>query len=294
MSLALLRAETFAAIEALDALARDLGPAIRDRDADLYAWTNEGRSLEQHRKLAARALSSLAFPGDEGLTHTLPGVLGASSNTLQIAHEVNQAKTRFKAAVVALRKDAAGSGRDEVRQVLREAGHDDLSLRQAYREMVVLDTIPARIGFTWVTSVRSVRTLSRGAAEEYLHATMREEWRLNGALDAIRRLPASAPLYIVREIKPHLRANLFFPSGARRSVMAHSPILFPLAPDQRPPVHGMPVRPRVPDKPGEVDTFPTETPAGPRLPRSNRVIASQPLIPGTPIFTSMDAMREIR
>lgn len=294
MSVALLRAEVFAALEALDALARDLGLAIRERDADLYAWTDEGASTEQHRRLAARALASLIFPAGDGLTHALPGVLGASAATLQLAQEVNLAKARFKAAVVALREGAAGGGRDEVRHVLAEAGHDDLSLRQAYRELVVLDTTPERIGFTWMTSVRSVRALSRGAAEEYLHATLREEWRLTGALDAIHRLPASAPLYIVREIKPHLRANLWFPGGARRSVMAHSPILFPLDPDQRPPVHGEPARPRVPDDPGEATPLPGDTPAGPRLPRSNRVIASRPLIPGTPIFTSLEAMGERR
>lgn len=294
MSLALLRAEMFAALEALDNLARDLGLAIREHDADRYAWTDEGVSIEQRRHLAARALASLAFPSGEGLTHALPGVLGASAATLRLAREVNLAKVHFKGAVIDLRKGAEGGGRDEVRHVLAESGHDDLSLRQAYRELVVLDTTPERIGFTWMTSVRSVRALSRGAAEEYLHATLREEWRLTGALDAIHRLPASAPLYIVREIKPHLRANIWLPGGARRSVMAHSPILFPLSPDQHPPVHGEPARPRVPDEPGEASLLPGDNPAGPRLSRSDRVIASRPLIPGTPIFTSLDAMGERR
>lgn len=295
MSLALLRAETFAALEDLERRAQELAQSIRDRDASLYAWVDQGRTPEERRALAARALAAIAFPSGDGLTHVLPGVLGASPATLQLAHTVNTAKLRFKAAVAALRDAAEEGGRNAVREVLVEAGHETLSLRQAYREIIVLDATPERIGFTWMKAVRSVRAIARGAAEEYLHATIGDEWRLANALDAIHRLPASAPLYLVREVKPHLRANITVVPGERRLVMAHSPIVFPLAPDQPPPLHGEPARPQVTEE-GEAReaALVQEGHAGQRLPRSNRTIASRPLVPGTPLFTSIEVMGERR
>jgi hypothetical protein len=289
MSLALLRAEMFAALEEMEQLSIAVSKSIRETDAELYVWIDEGRTSAERRALAAKAIASVAFPAGEGLTHVLPGVIGASTETMNLARALNDAKARFKASVTNLR-EVAEDGRAEIRQVLFEAGHPDLSLRQAYRMILITPSTPLRIGFTWTTATRSVKSITRSAAEEYLYSTLREEWRLNQAINTLHRLPAEAPLYMVHEVKPHLRANITLAEDQRRIIMAHSPILIPLAENQAPPLHGQPARPKVLEE-GADEVFETGR-AGKRLPRSNRIIASHPLIPGTSLYTSLDAMGE--
>jgi hypothetical protein len=110
----------------------------------------------------------------------------------------------------------------------------------------------------------------------------------------VRSLPKDAPLYVVRNIKPHVRANVFKHDGTHQHIMAHSPIMVPMEAEHLPPMHNKPPRPslRMNDA-GEwqAERLPDHM-RGARLPRRDRIIASRPLIPGTPFYTTRELMNE--
>lgn len=269
MSRAILRARLFDLLEQLTPAAERLQEAIMHDGLRRYAWVSGGLNAEDARAKAAAAISAISFP-KSGVTHALVGLVGVSSRTFEMAVALNQLKDAFKDAAIALRTMEGGNKPQEVRDVFIEAGYRDLSLRQVYRHVIAVDPPPTRVGFTWLRAQRSIKSISRCEAIDFLERNIRPEFRLVQALDAIHRLPARQALYIAYDIKPHMRANMFFADQDQRIVVAHSPIVFAMEEGGAHPEHNRP----------------SESPPEPmdRLPRKDRVVSQTPLIAGTPLF----------
>lgn len=222
--------------------------------------------------LAGKSLETLAGHcvaityGETELTHTEPGLIGVRPPTLALAETVNTLKTRLTHQVLALRTAyGAGGARTRALALLRAEGAPRVSLRQAYRHLLVLDAAPERIGFSYARAHRSIRTLTFDAASTLIENIFDDE---QDRAQALERLHAHRhrPLYQVYPASAHLRANLVWPDGRRQARLAHSALLYPAAAGDPIPAYRTP-----------------NDRAGARAARSDLRIAREPLIAHTPI-----------
>lgn len=161
------------------------------------------------------------------------GVIGASPSTIEMARAFNLAKEEFNASLVPMRGNTIlveqGEGRKAVpmaldRAVLKDCGLSVLSERQACRRILILEAIPARIAFLWV-SVPSNSKVT--VAEVRLRLQdMNISPAVASDLRALDLLNDDEPLVFVKELNPHLRVKVgdyqtpdFVRAPARKKVL---------------------------------------------------------------------------
>lgn len=269
MSRAVLRATLFELLESLQRQSDILKESLLADGVLRYAWVVGGANEKDARAKAAKAIGEICFP-KVGVTHGLVGLVGVSHKTLRVAIELNQIKDRFQQASIELRTYEGGNKRKEVRDVFVEAGIGDLSLRQVYRHALLVDPVPLRIGFTWLRTQRSIKSITKEEAVNFLGNTLPQGFPLDHALHTVDLLDTGVPLYIAYDVKPHVRANILMPDKTLRTLVAHSPILFIMDEGGRCPEHNKPPE----EAPDPVD----------RIPRKDRVVGHIPLIPGLPLY----------
>ena len=195
---------------------------------------------------------------------------------LTAAQALNQAKDRFKQAVLALKAlrktqaDALISDLHEreptVAAALRRMGTARLNLKQTYRHIPLLLIKPLKVGFTWSKQGRTIQRITVAEAQRLL--TKRQPTPLiNAALQKLAGLPASETLARARPVVPHLRANIVFDSDVspqRRLVQTPLPLLVPVQPGETLP---------------EFVPIPPEPIGQERLKRSDVKIEDTPFIP---------------
>lgn len=254
-----------------------LASAVR-ADEGLALWLpsepDSGRSAPPPRERLLQLCLALWTPtdGDARATVGCPGLVGSSPETLERVRACNIAKDRFRRRVLALRKrspaaleravNALGDGHIGERRGTR------LHLNQAYRHVPWLSACPRKVGFTWSRSGRVIEPLSVAAARDLLDRRAR---RADVGEDPQRlaTLDPHARLARVRQLRPHLRANVVFDAAGeqvRRLVQAPLPLFLPLKPGQLLPEF-------VPPEPGP--------PAGSRrrLRRSDARLEPEPFLP---------------
>lgn len=215
-------------------------------DRRLPIWVSRSeQEIEQGldmRPKAVRLFQSLWYEdGQDGReTITCPGLIGASTGTLQAAIDCNTAKNAFRDAVLALkklRKPEADALLDELHRrdpdvalAMRRMGTARLNLKQAYRHIPLLDARPVKVGFTWSRQGRTIQRIDHGRVRTLLERRS-ETAQTRLELDKLSRLPPDEPLARVRPVCPHLRANVVFDVGGdteRRLVQTPLPLLVPL------------------------------------------------------------------
>lgn len=221
--------------------------------------------------LAARTTSVTFAPED--LTQLAPGWIGVRPETLAVAHAANTLKDQLATRVLALRPiHGANGARATATALLRGPGGEPrTSLRQAYRRLLLLDTAPARMGFTHARAHRSICHLTRSQAHTLIENIFHDERDRAYALAQLHQHP-HATLYQVYPGSAHLRVNLVWHDGSRQARQAHSALIFPLHAEDPLPSH----------------SFPGPDP-NPRLPRSDLRIDPTPLIAHTPIHAGTPA-----
>jgi len=172
---------------------------------------------------------------DKRATLTRPGFLATTSETIVLAHDVNACKQRFQKAMQAVkRRDERLSLSmelfDEVMrnpgqaETLRRAGLGTLHLKQAYRQIPILQWQPRRLGFSWSKGSRSVERLTK---EQAMKAAMRAS-DSTAALTILEELPDDAFVARVRSHSPHVRTNIVFSSPhPKKQIPSSLPILYP-------------------------------------------------------------------
>lgn len=179
------------------------------------------------RKAAATAVRQVDYHDDQDARRVVRfvGALAVDTATLQLAQELNEAKSAFAAAIQQYRRVGSRRERDShrVRELLIRCGAARLSLVQAYRHVPVLAASPCSIGFTWIT--RATQVTPRPSQ---LHA--------DDDCSADQEHPPE-----VDRVAPHVRANVVWstPAGPRASCLhAPLPILYPHSDANTPRIRG--------------------------------------------------------
>ena len=143
-----------------------------------------------------------------------PGLLAASAQTIELAHEVNAAKARLHQAVQKI-SPVRKTRVDEMRRVV-----PFIALKQCYRAIPILERRPRNVNFTW--AVNGARAKQRTVAEwfAYLAELHGEPWEgyepsrweemLGAAERRLAQLPEDEVLVQRQPVAPHPRANVWF------------------------------------------------------------------------------------
>lgn len=282
----------------------DLADAI-EADNERAAWlASTPAPLAARRRTAVllRDIWHREGAGDPRQTLNDIGLIGCDPHTRTLAARCNEAKDAFKAAVQALKvqptrrqrllaemaREAHVRDRD-VARALAAGGIGRLHLLQAYRHVPLLAETPARVGFSWASGSRSIRSLSRDEALALVEAMPDTHPAKAPYRQLLLAQPEHERVAQMRVLAPNLVANLVFVDGhetvertrggrtapARREIVrrqlihVHLPILFPLAPGETLPRHPLAA---------------PEPRAGGRLARADRQIEDEPLLPALRIY----------
>lgn len=175
-------------------------------------------------------------------THTLPGIVGSSLNTIRLANRLNAAKTHLGQALRAMdqytiRQLNSDTGRwRQIRlsdTVLPSQGLARLHRHQCYRHLRSLQSRPGKVSLSWAHT-RCVQATTAGEIREELERMRRrtgDAFNLNADLELISRWRDTTRLARVRPGALHARANLLWESRAeglqRRQMTLALPLLFP-------------------------------------------------------------------
>ncbi len=240
-----------ALLESFKQLSYTLGQlqtALR-KDAALPAWLADHPQSPNPRSQAFELIQQLEYLPGQPAKETLiaPGLIAASTQTLEALQALNLAKQSFKTTLLALKErphqlddpwlqaqfeHALPPSPNTVRQTLRKTGLARLHLKQCYRNIPLLAQRPQKVSWTWAHT-RAITQITRAKALELLQKREQDEG-IQQQIVRCSALPASERLAIIQELAPHLRANLVFEdpaTGKRRSMIKASlPIFFPHVP----------------------------------------------------------------
>lgn len=224
-----------------------------DHDNDLPAWVQPTDYFHftaqcHYRHQAMRLIKQLEYLEDQAPREILimAGFIAASPQTIEAAHQLNEAKCAFKESIITLKQQKIKLPKI-TQAALNEAIHDyhrhrkiasnlnriglaRLHLKQCYRLIPILPDHPKKISWTWAHT-RSIKKITRQQAEQMLIKKGQDQG-IQYQLEKLYQLPANEPLAIIQELAPHLRANIVFHkdtshSSLRMMIKGPVPILYP-------------------------------------------------------------------
>jgi hypothetical protein len=258
-------------------------------DADFPLWLSNTPNTKSARQQVYRILNQLEYTATQAPRNTiqLPGLVGASNETLQIIKQVNTTKDEFKLAIQQLKKDKKNftdtvlqhsleellnKRHPQAQMTLHRSGLSRLHLKQCYRHIPLLEHKPEKVSWTWAHT-RAIKRITVKQAEIAL-LKKRGLPGIQQQLQKLRGLIESEPLAIVQEIAPHVRANIVtsLEDGERKRHMipATLPIFYPDSP------HGQ--LPIVSDAGAKQNKSPY------RLTRSDQKLASEIFLPALRVY----------
>lgn len=183
-------------------------------------------------------------------TQSLWGLVGCSEELFAIALSVNDAKTRFKAAVQDyknLHGDLPTAHLHKRAEVLAErlhySGLSRLHLKQCYRLLPLLDEAPTSVRFNWYTSGRSIKRISPQQAEKMLLKLDSSQEHIQIQFKRLASAQQNEDLAQLQTQVPVMRANIVWQKASgpeRKARNCPLPILFPLKSGQEFPEHNEP------------------------------------------------------
>jgi len=190
-------------------------------DHHLPVWLPEPFNCQQ-RDISASSLTKL-WNEDDG-NYPLSGIACSSSETIQLALDLNQAKDTFKKQIKKIKKESAQSntraskliekiianehGRSDVLvTALKNARIGRLNLLWCYKHIQVLPPGLRSISWTWANHHKEINRVTHKDALKMLDSLESDSTKLTVArlLDAH---PEHEPLAYVKAINPQLRANI--------------------------------------------------------------------------------------
>lgn len=225
-----------------------LSEGIR-QDSDKVAWVQMDEFIDAPiegdlRDKIIAAINQLQYRADQSPREIFicAGFVGASYDTLEKVKTVNLAKERFKQSILAL-KSAKFSVSDpklmekfshillrapSTSNVLKNIGLSRLHLKQCYRKLPILTSLPSKISWTWAHT-RSIKKISLSDAESLL-LKRGQDTGIQIQLQKLGMLKPNESLAVVQELAPHLRANIVFQTDTgikRMMIKGPMPIFFP-------------------------------------------------------------------
>lgn len=223
------------------------------------------------------ALNDLWYQEDQDgrETRLYPGLVSLNRQQLTYATEINLLKDQIRQTVQQL-KEAEDSQWREVQlklaqrhRVLHEHlsrdGLNRLHLKQLFRHIPIVVTRPEKVGFSWYTSGRSIKKISKAEALAMLLKLNTEAAHIKIQLERLSSVSDSEPLARVQRQAPVLRANLVFPDRKRKSMNVSLPLMFPSEGKQDLPDFNVPL--------------PTPPADRSRLQRSDNKLEEEPFLP---------------
>lgn len=183
-------------------------------------------------------------------TRIYPGLVGLSRQQITYANEINLLKDRFRKSVNRL-KDENNERWREIQQDLAKRfklvndhltkeGLNRLHLKQVYRHLPLVIERPNKVGFSWYSSGRSIKRVTKAEAYQLLTKLNTESAHIKIQLDRLSGLPDHEPLARVQKQAPLLRANLVFGDQKRRSLNVSLPLFYPKEPREGLPEFNIP------------------------------------------------------
>lgn len=170
-------------------------------------------------------------------TRIYPGIIALSRQQITFANEVNLAKDAFRKAVQQVKDEDSSLWREiqgkltkrysTLNENLNREGLSRLHLKQVFRHIPLLVNRPDKVGFSWYTSGRSIKKISKKDAFELLCKLNTEAAHVKIQLERLANISDSEPLARVQKQAPVLRANMVFPNKSRRSMNVSLPLMFP-------------------------------------------------------------------
>lgn len=243
------RIEVLSTFQALQQALDDLKYHIIELDFKLPCWfqpppemglTPANTTLE-YRKQAFALIAQLEYLNDQNPREILvgAGLIAASQPTLMSLTRLNEAKDKFKAAMLALKKAKISiqdpyfvapferllKTRDSVVATsLKKMGLARLHLKQCYRRIPLFLDKPQKVSWTWANT----RAITRVSVFEVKQKLMQRKMtpQITMELQKLARLSEHEPLAIVQELAPHLRANILMRNneGKETRLMVKGPI----------------------------------------------------------------------
>jgi hypothetical protein len=220
---------------------------------------------------------SLGFDESGSVTRNPYGLIVVSPSCLDAAKRVNDAKDAFANACRAFLKSRFyPTAREQLSTLFQSERMFTISLRQAYRHLIVCDMPISKIGFTLARKGRSITTFSPEKAIAHLVYRFGDEHaaRIQSIVDLF--VNSGAPLYRVWNAEPRLSANITFEDGSTKMIHAHSLVLAPYG--KHPTLSNVNS-----DKDWDI-LFAERI----RATRKDRIISSIPIIPKTTIHSTID------
>jgi hypothetical protein len=170
-------------------------------------------------------------------TRIYPGLVGLSRAQVTYANEINLLKDEFRDLIQKIKTDQNAEWREIqgrlakryrfVNEALSREGLNRLHLKQVFRHIPLLLKRPAKVGFSWYTSGRSIKKISKKEALDLLHKLNMESAHIKIQLQRLASIQDSEPLARVQKQAPVLRANAVFADNKRRSLNVSLPLMFP-------------------------------------------------------------------
>ena len=279
---------------------RDVAQALRSLERSLERfvdslshrplWIEVDGARNEHTAVqrACQGFASIDYStGDEvGSSVVCLGVIGASSDMLQRAAAVNEAKASLKKVCVPLQRvfirvPVKGESRTEpvpaIRVILRRLQRSDLNLYAAYRKIPLLNAPPVTVTYTRANT----RSVYRKSVEEIY--TLLESFEGaaaaadRGRLASLRR--DETHLALVRERYQNMRANVVYArldsrGRGRVQVSAELPLIYAFGRKAATPVVKFPAPEKVP-------------PTAPRRIRKSKV-TPLPFLTSLPVYRYID------
>ncbi|SFX08346.1 hypothetical protein [Marinospirillum alkaliphilum] len=225
-------------------------------EAQPACWMLGCQTEEDSRRSLHHSLQDLWYlDGQDGrATRSYPGLVACDPVIWDQLGSVNYCKVTFSRAIEAIRRESP----DELPEArerlaarhralhahLTDEGLARLHLKQSWRQIPGCETALEQIRFSWYTSGRSIRRISRKEAEYRLLQMNTEAPHIQIQLKKLAALPLDEPLAQVQTQAPLMRANLFFKDQLpglpdRKAINAAMP-LFVLSPDGKLPPFNIP------------------------------------------------------
>ncbi|MDD7805115.1 MAG: hypothetical protein PUP46_06065 [Endozoicomonas sp. (ex Botrylloides leachii)] len=194
-------------------------------DNSLPAWVMK-EGLTEHfssytdRELAIDTTTRLTYLPEQSKQETtrLPGLIGISSDTLQLGHILNNSRMAFKQAMSNYRRLFGDSieAIEQASEELRESLLGGLKIQhihfvQSYRQLKLFAKPPKRIGFSWAASHSGSVRLKAIEAIDHLRKKYLASDAIGSDIQVLEQMPENEIVIIKRDLVAHLRANLTWP-----------------------------------------------------------------------------------
>lgn len=208
-------------------------------------------------------------------TRNYPGLVSLSREQFTFANEINLLKDEFRSAVHQIKEHDNQEWRElqgklarryqRLNEQLQREGLNRLHLKQLFRHIPLIVQRPEKVGFSWYTSGRSIKKITRQEAYSLLCKLNTDATHIKIQLERLAAINDREPLARVQNQAPVLRANVVFPDKKRRSMNVSLPLMFPGEGKQALPEFNVPL----PSPPAERS----------RLVRSDNRIEDEPFLP---------------